>query len=158
MAAANTYGLMLIMLMLGHGLVTTPRLFFEQSNPKRMLDRKYLMAVVTDSNLYEAVWKLEEIEECVRTLVSRTQEGKHAEGVPEFIRDMKRTMDINLADAINEYGSSELDSRRTTKRARDEVSSGDKKKGSGPLITILDTKKDLTVKRLSAVNAIAHIT
>jgi len=65
MAAGNTYGLLLVVLLLGYGLVSIPRSMLEKAKPENQLERRYLLAPTVDTDLYEAVWDLQDVEECV---------------------------------------------------------------------------------------------
>ena len=53
MAIGNTYGLLLICLLLGYGLVDVPRQMYRQSKPFEVLRRSYVTAPMVDADLYE---------------------------------------------------------------------------------------------------------
>lgn len=53
MAAGNTYGLLLVVVLLGHGLVAVPRVYFAKADPARLVTRRYLLASTLDTDLYE---------------------------------------------------------------------------------------------------------
>jgi hypothetical protein len=55
----NTYGLVMVSILLGYGLVALPRSLWRQANPDMELRRTYIMAVAADEALYEAVWALQ---------------------------------------------------------------------------------------------------
>ena len=55
----NTYGLLMVSVLLGYGLVAVPRSFWRQANPDLELRRTYIMAAAADEALYEAVWDLQ---------------------------------------------------------------------------------------------------
>ena len=62
MAWGNTYGLMLIVLLLGHGLVEVPRQIWLISFPARQLQLLYFRATQIDTALYDALYDLEDAE------------------------------------------------------------------------------------------------
>ena len=55
----NTYGLLMVSVLLGYGLVALPRSLWRQAKPDLELRRTYIMAVAADEALYEAVWDLQ---------------------------------------------------------------------------------------------------
>ncbi|CAM9269690.1 unnamed protein product, partial [Heterosigma akashiwo] len=62
MAGGNTYGLLLIVALLGHGLVEVPRGLFREARPQRALLRLYFRAAELDTALYDAMFELEDAE------------------------------------------------------------------------------------------------
>ena len=54
MALGNTYGLLLVVVLLGYGLVDIPRLLLRRARPDEELNRIYLLATKADELLYEA--------------------------------------------------------------------------------------------------------
>lgn len=62
MALGNTYGLLLVSLLLGYGLVNIPQKVWRQANPAQELRRTQIMAGNSDEALYEAVWELQDCE------------------------------------------------------------------------------------------------
>jgi len=62
MALGNTYGLLLVSLLLGYGLVDIPQKLWRQANPSTELRRVQIMAGNSDEALYEAVWELQDVE------------------------------------------------------------------------------------------------
>ena len=60
----NTYGLLLVALLLGYGLVAFPRSLWRQASPEQELNKTFLHAVSIDDALYDAVWSLQEDVEC----------------------------------------------------------------------------------------------
>ncbi|KAG5189772.1 LMBR1-like membrane protein [Tribonema minus] len=62
MAWGNTYGLMLIVLLMGHGLVEVPRQLWITSFPERQLQLLYFRATQIDTSLYDAIYDLEDAE------------------------------------------------------------------------------------------------
>ncbi|CAN0068755.1 unnamed protein product [Ascophyllum nodosum] len=63
MALANTYGLVFIILLLGHGLVKVPRKLWETSFEGRELQRHYFIATKIDTDMHDAMFDLEEAED-----------------------------------------------------------------------------------------------
>ena len=59
MTIANTYGLLLVALLMGYGLVDVPRRIWRKAQPDLELRRSQLMASVADEALFEAVWELQ---------------------------------------------------------------------------------------------------
>lgn len=55
----NTYGLLIVSLLLGYGLVALPRSLWRQSYPERELRRAQIMLSSVDEALFEAVWELQ---------------------------------------------------------------------------------------------------
>jgi len=74
MAAANTYGLILIVALLGHGLVEVPRGLFRSSSPAWALPRLYFRAAELDSSLYDAMFELEDAQIEANQLADVVQE------------------------------------------------------------------------------------
>jgi LMBR1-like membrane protein. len=70
-ALGNTYGLLLVSLLLGYGLVALPRSLWRQARPEYELRKVYLMAVKADDKLFEAVWQLQDIEYKIDCAVAR---------------------------------------------------------------------------------------
>jgi len=68
MAGGNTYGLLLIVVLLGHGLVEVPRGLFREATPTRALTRLYFRAAELDTALYDAMFELEDAENEVAML------------------------------------------------------------------------------------------
>mmetsp|Transcript_30818 Transcript_30818/g.50907 ORF Transcript_30818/g.50907 Transcript_30818/m.50907 type:complete len:619 (+) Transcript_30818:250-2106(+) len=62
MALGNTYGLLLVSLLLGYGLVDLPQKLWRQANPVVELRRQQIIASNADEHLFEAVWNLQDIE------------------------------------------------------------------------------------------------
>jgi len=58
----NTYGLLIVSLLLGYGLVALPRSLWRQSYPERELRRAQIMLSSVDEALFEAVWELQDCE------------------------------------------------------------------------------------------------
>mmetsp|Transcript_46295 Transcript_46295/g.69846 ORF Transcript_46295/g.69846 Transcript_46295/m.69846 type:complete len:169 (+) Transcript_46295:104-610(+) len=59
MALGNTYGLLLVSLLLGYGLVDLPKQLWKKTFPEDELRRARIMAVGADEALFDAVWELQ---------------------------------------------------------------------------------------------------
>jgi len=59
MAIGNTYGLLLVALLLGYGLVDVPRRMWRNAYPDVELRRTQILASHVDEALFEAVWELQ---------------------------------------------------------------------------------------------------
>lgn len=68
---ANTYGLLIVSLLLGYGLVALPRSLWRQASPEHELRRAQIMAISADEALFEAVWELQDVEYAIDFAVSR---------------------------------------------------------------------------------------
>jgi len=71
MAMGNTYGLLLVSLLLGYGLVSVPTQLWRQSNPQVELQRIQIMAASADEHLFESVWELQDVEQLIDDVSSR---------------------------------------------------------------------------------------
>eukprot|EP00584_Thalassiosira_punctigera_P012780 CAMPEP_0172548706 /NCGR_PEP_ID=MMETSP1067-20121228/17934_1 /TAXON_ID=265564 ORGANISM="Thalassiosira punctigera, Strain Tpunct2005C2" /NCGR_SAMPLE_ID=MMETSP1067 /ASSEMBLY_ACC=CAM_ASM_000444 /LENGTH=677 /DNA_ID=CAMNT_0013335961 /DNA_START=460 /DNA_END=2493 /DNA_ORIENTATION=- len=63
MALGNTYGLLLVSLLLGNGLVNIPKRLWRQACPANELRRTRIMAPIFEEELFEAVMGLEDVED-----------------------------------------------------------------------------------------------
>ena len=63
MALGNTYGLLLVSLLLGNGLVNVPRKLWREACPANELRRARIMACGAEEELFEAVMGLEDVED-----------------------------------------------------------------------------------------------
>ena len=63
MALGNTYGLVLVALLLGNGLVNIPKRFWREACPSSVLRRSRIIACHIEESLFEAVMQLEDIED-----------------------------------------------------------------------------------------------
>ncbi|KAL7527201.1 hypothetical protein ACHAXR_003548 [Thalassiosira sp. AJA248-18] len=82
MALGNTYGLLLVSLLLGNGLINIPKKFWREACPANELRRARIMACGAEEELFEAVMGLEDvedkIEEVCQTAVS-LREGENSD-------------------------------------------------------------------------------
>jgi hypothetical protein len=63
MALGNTYGLVLVAVLLGNGLVNIPKKFWREACPASELRRVRIMACGAEEELFEAIMNLEDVEE-----------------------------------------------------------------------------------------------
>lgn len=84
MALGNTYGLLLVSLLLGYGLVNIPLKLWRQANPAQELRRTQIMAGNSDEALYEAVWELQDVESLIDAAAAKIgdYEDKNGNRVP----------------------------------------------------------------------------
>jgi len=61
----NTYGLLIVALLLGYGLVALPRSLWRQAKPEVELRRAQIMAGAADEALFDAVWALQDCEHSI---------------------------------------------------------------------------------------------
>jgi hypothetical protein len=71
MALGNTYGLLMVSLLLGYGLVKIPQELWRQAKPELELRRTRIMAGNSDEALYEAVWELQDCEALIDAAASK---------------------------------------------------------------------------------------
>lgn len=113
-ALGNTYGLLLVSLLLGYGLVALPRSLWRQARPDHELRKVYLMAVKADDKLFEAVWQLQDIEykiDCAVAKIVDLDENDRDDlfykyCVNELLHGKSKTADL----------APDLNMRRTTNR------------------------------------------
>ena len=60
-AASNSFGLLLIILFAGYGLVSAPQWFYLKSKPKEYLEHLYMRAVVVDDSRLSAKYDLQDV-------------------------------------------------------------------------------------------------
>ncbi len=121
----NTYGLLLVALLLGYGLIAFPRSLWRRALPEYELRKVYLMVIKADDELYEAVWSLQDVEYAIDLAVAKIvdlDEGLRSDifykyCVNELLHRKNLTAEL----------SPELNGRRTTNRrhAGEEDDGGD---------------------------------
>jgi hypothetical protein len=118
----NTYGLLLVALLLGYGLIAFPRSLWRRALPEHELRKVYLMVVKADDELYEAVWSLQDVEYAIDSAVAKIVD-----------LDEESSSDLFYKYCVNEllHGknltaelSPELNMRRTTNRRNAEDEDG----------------------------------
>ncbi|CAM9213039.1 unnamed protein product [Laminaria digitata] len=77
MALANTYGLLFIILLLGHGLIQVPRQLWETSFNEKELQRLYFIATQVDTDKHDAMFELEAVERSLDSLERAMETKKH---------------------------------------------------------------------------------
>lgn len=80
MALGNTYGLLLVALLLGYGLVDLPRKWWRQACPASELRRARIMAGSADEALFDAVWELQDCEESIDAAVTSIEDARRKAG------------------------------------------------------------------------------
>lgn len=122
MAIGNTYGLLLVSLLLGYGLVDLPRKVWRQANPAMELRRTQIIASSADEHLFEAVWDLQDCEAMIDNAATRI--GDYEENGnrmlpmdPHYARCVDKLLMLRNATAVL---SPELQRRRTTGQRRQE--------------------------------------
>lgn len=71
MALGNTYGLLLVSLLLGYGLVDVPRQLWSHAYPEGELRRTRIVASNADEALFEAVWELQDCEALIDAALAK---------------------------------------------------------------------------------------
>jgi len=66
----NTYGLLIVSLLLGYGLVALPRSLWRQAKPEVELRRAQIMAGAADEALFEAVWAMQDCEHAIDSVLA----------------------------------------------------------------------------------------
>lgn len=84
---ANTYGLLLVSLLLGYGLIALPRKIWNQATPEYELRKTQIMAVSADEALFEAVWELQDVEYAIDATISRIVDLKQDDRMDMFYKD-----------------------------------------------------------------------
>ena len=128
-ALGNTYGLLLVALLLGYGLVAFPRNMWRQARPEYELRKVQLMAVKADDTLFEAVWQLQDLEfqiDCALCRIRDLDENNASDFfykycVAELLQKKNETGDL----------SPELHARRTTTTNRRRDAGGANGGGTG---------------------------
>lgn len=121
-ALGNTYGLLLVAVLLGYGLVAFPRSLWRQAKPEHELRKIYLTAVKTDDRLFEAVWQLQDVEFKIDSAVTRItdlDESSRADTYYKFcVNELlyRKAQTANLDPDLNQR-------RTTTRRNEDDIDS-----------------------------------
>ena len=95
MAFGNTYGLVLIVLLLGHGLVDVPRSMWDASDPESYLKKLRLKATCVDNEVYDASVELDGLVSDARA-AARAVERLYQES-PSSARQLKDYMRCVIA-------------------------------------------------------------
>lgn len=141
MAIGNTYGLLLISLLLGYGLIAVPRYLWRQYDPVTELRRVHIMVGSADEALFEAVWQLQDCEKGIEDMMtilddySGEVDAYHRLCIDELLRRKNETLSL----------SRDLQQRRTNSHRLSEIGDSDNSDEG-----YQDT---LTVKKISQLNA-----
>jgi len=117
----NTYGLLIVSLLLGYGLVALPRSLWRQAKPEVELRRAQIMAGAADEALFDAVWTLQDCEHAIDAILARIDQSNGA-NIPsddvyfKYCVDELRRRKREAAEL-----SPELDRRRIESRNRSRV-------------------------------------
>lgn len=122
MAIGNTYGLLLVSLLLGYGLVDLPRKLWRQADPAMELRRTQIIASNADEHLFEAVWDLQDCEAMIDNTAARIgeyeQNGSRMRTLDHhYARCVDKLLTLRKTTAVL---SPELQRRRTTGQRRQE--------------------------------------
>lgn len=171
MALGNTYGLLLVSVLMGYGLVDVPRQMWRNSNPELELRRCRIMAVQADEALFDAVWELQDVEAAIDATL-----GDNGAQVLESIVDddleyqrgccgitrgcTYRQCVEELAKCRNDtaYLGRVLQTRRTKRRASEPTdthvdNSYNDSSGLPSVATLADLKKRLQLAQAKIVSA-----
>jgi hypothetical protein len=102
MAWGNTYGLVLVSLLLGNGLVSIPKKYWREAHPVNELRRIRIVACGAEEELFDAVMGLEDIERKIEDVCAVVvQDNDHMQndlddGAVEIIRRRSRRLNIKL--------------------------------------------------------------
>lgn len=101
MACANTYGLVLVLLLLGNGIVSIPKKYWREAHPDNELRRIRIVACGAEEELFDAVMGLEDVERkieevCAVVVQDDGMENDLDNGAVEIIRSRKRRLNIKL--------------------------------------------------------------
>jgi hypothetical protein len=154
LAFGNTYGLLLALLLLGYGLVAVPRDLWQRASPSTMVERRYLLASSMDSDLFEAVWSLQDVE-LVCDTVSRRPETSIPE-VEAFREEIRFRKEAGVADLVEvegrrarRAGREPSSPRSSSSSAASSAASSSSHPADAPL---LDPSCELTPSNLAALN------
>jgi len=136
-ALGNTYGLIIVSILLGYGLVAFPRALWRQANPESELRRTLIMFVAADEAIFDAVWQLQDCEYAIDNAISQVMDLK--DDLPNDVY-MKFCIDELLRRKnLTANLSSELSNRRTNHE-----------RGEGDLRNKLDSPS--TLRQISKLN------
>eukprot|EP00816_Leptocylindrus_hargravesii_P000066 CAMPEP_0196828542 /NCGR_PEP_ID=MMETSP1362-20130617/94732_1 /TAXON_ID=163516 /ORGANISM="Leptocylindrus danicus, Strain CCMP1856" /LENGTH=459 /DNA_ID=CAMNT_0042209223 /DNA_START=402 /DNA_END=1781 /DNA_ORIENTATION=+ len=111
MALGNTYGLMLVVVLLGYGLVAIPRMLMRWARPREELKRVYLLSNKADEWLFDAVWELQDTEDEIDSLLAS---ANHTRAVQNHSDVQYCTDELIAAKAKTLVLPPLLQSKRTT--------------------------------------------
>ena len=126
MALGNTYGLLLVCLLMGYGLVDLPRRWWRQACPASELRRARIMAGSADEALFDAVWELQDCEESIDAAVSAIEDARQSSGHAGTGEGFENEAYTKCVDKLLKWRdktatlSPELERRRTTSHRRNQ--------------------------------------
>mmetsp|Transcript_26025 Transcript_26025/g.54298 ORF Transcript_26025/g.54298 Transcript_26025/m.54298 type:complete len:729 (-) Transcript_26025:217-2403(-) len=97
MALSNTYGLLLVSLLLGNGLVNIPKRLWREACPANELRRTRIMAPIFEEELFEAVMSLEDVEDKVEEVCRTAVTLRESEEEDAMLENEKGDV-INLGN------------------------------------------------------------
>mgnify|MGYP000140011004 CR=1 FL=1 len=87
MALGNTYGLVLVSLLLGNGLVNIPKRYWREACPANELRRARIVACGAEEELFEAVMRLEDMEEKIEEVCQTAVCLREGEGSDDMMEN-----------------------------------------------------------------------
>lgn len=107
MACANTYGLVLVLLLLGNGLVSIPKKYWREAHPDDELRRIRIVACGAEEELFDAVMGLEDVERkieevCAVVVQEDEIENDLDDDAVEIIAKRKRKLTVKLCSKTDE--------------------------------------------------------
>jgi len=160
MALGNTYGLLLVSLLLGYGLVDVPKRLWRNAEPGDELRRAQIMAGAADEALFDAVWKLQDCEEHIDAAISKidrldgdkghvstdaSEDVHYANCVDELRRKREETANLSPELQRRRAGSGSGGSGAHRRPAREDAdeSKGDGAAGDGEMEADGDVRPSL---------------
>ena len=125
MALGNTYGFLMVVLLLGYSLVDLPKQIWRQANPETELRRTQIVASNADEALFEAVWELQDCEDLIDKVAARIGDSEDSQVTIDsyYARCVDKLLTARKSTAIL---STEMQRRRTVGRGRhDDTSNTD---------------------------------
>jgi len=119
MALGNTYGFLMVVLLLGYSLVDLPKQVWRQANPETELRRTQIVASSADEALFEAVWELQDCEDLIDKAAATIGDSEDSRVAmdPYYARCVDKLLTARKSTAVL---SPEMHQRRTTGRGRHE--------------------------------------
>jgi hypothetical protein len=108
MAWGNTYGLVLVSLLLGNGLISIPKKYWREAHPGNELRRIRIAACGAEEELFDAVMALEDVEQKIEAVCAMVVQGEDNmlndldNGAVEIIQRRRQGLNINLCSKSDE--------------------------------------------------------
>lgn len=136
MALGNTWGFMMVVLLLGYSLVDLPKQVWRQANPQVELRRTQIVASSADEALFEAVWELQDCEDLIDKIASKVGgiSDRRSGMEPYFARCVDKLLTARNSTAVL---SPEMQQKRTSGRGRHDESRNDDSEEDIPSIASL---------------------